>query len=97
MWEHGGWGELGLQEEKGRLEPTLVGGVLAGRPVTQVAAGSSHTVCVSAEGEVFLWGSGYCGRLGLGDEEGRLELTLVGGVLRGRVLILVAGGGDHTD
>ena len=51
-----------------------------------VAAGWKHTVCVSAEGEVFSWGSGNAGCLGLGDTESKLEPVQVRGVLEGRAV-----------
>ena len=37
--------------------------------VTAVACGKDHVVVVGSEGEVFAWGSGADGKLGLGNEE----------------------------
>ena len=48
------------------LKPKLVGGPLKGKKVTYVAAGKSHTVCVT-EGDTYTWGSGQYGQLGHGD------------------------------
>ena len=50
--------------------PRLVtGGFPQGTRVALVAAGGSHTACVTALGHVFSWGGGMLGRLGHGDEE----------------------------
>ena len=37
--------------------------------VIAVAAGPQHVVAVGSDGEVYTWGCGIDGRLGLGDEE----------------------------
>ena len=37
--------------------------------VTAISCGPYHVVAVGADGEVFSWGSGKYGQLGLGDEE----------------------------
>lgn len=38
----------------------------AGRAVTQVAAGQEHSLALGAGGEVWAWGNGAYGQLGLG-------------------------------
>jgi len=35
--------------------------------ISSIAAGSSHSIAVTADGEVYTWGSGSFGRLGHGD------------------------------
>ena len=42
-------GELGVGGNENRVVPTLVRGELQGRKVLQVAAGVTHTVCVTAD------------------------------------------------
>ena len=37
--------------------------------VTAVGCGKNHVVVVGSEGEVFAWGNGGDGKLGLGNEE----------------------------
>ena len=37
--------------------------------VTSISCGPQHVVAVGHDGEVFAWGNGKDGRLGLGDEE----------------------------
>jgi E3 ubiquitin-protein ligase HERC2 len=45
-------------------EPARVAGPLLRVTVAAVAAGSRHTACLSAAGELYTWGTGYNGRLG---------------------------------
>ncbi|KAJ6657257.1 hypothetical protein lerEdw1_002624 [Lerista edwardsae] len=49
-------------------QPKIVEALL-GYEITQVACGASHILAVSNEGEVFAWGRGDNGRLGLGTQE----------------------------
>ena len=46
-------------------------------PIRAVACGSNHTVAASHRGFAYAWGWGEQGRLGLGDEEGRLTPELI--------------------
>lgn len=39
---------------------------LNGRPVLRVSCGYSHTGCIVAGGDVYLWGSAATGKCGLG-------------------------------
>ena len=72
-----------------------------GKRVVHVAAGTSHTICSTADGSVFAWGAGADGKLvhTLGaepDESDWLVPTLVGGDLRNKVVMQVAAGGQHS-
>ena len=71
-----GWG-LG-PDQQSRVVPTLVTGLLKTKSVVQVAA-----ECLTADGLLFVCGSGTFGRLGIGDTERRLAPTLVRGELEG--------------
>ncbi len=49
--------------------------------VVQAACGGTHTLALTAEGRIFIWGRGSFGRLGLGDERDRyspVEVKLPG-------------------
>jgi alpha-tubulin suppressor-like RCC1 family protein len=48
----------------GRVE-----GLLASKKIVQVACGFHHTICLTADGELFAWGGGKEGSLGLGNWE----------------------------
>ena len=44
--------------------------------VIAVACGPSHVVVVGSEGEIFSWGNGASGRLGLGTEENQYAVFI---------------------
>jgi len=57
-----------------------------------VAAGRVHTVAVTSEGALWVWGMGNCGQLGLGDLNNRLAPARVGAeeAFRGSQVLTVA-------
>jgi len=57
-------------------EPVLVEGRPAGR-IVDVAAGQTHGAFVTSKGELYMWGFGLSGQLGLGDRESRTAATPV--------------------
>ena len=96
-----GWGrneksQLGVGDTEMRVVPTLVTGLLKTKTVVQVAAGLEHSACLTADGLVFVCGSGGHGQLGGGDTEDRAAPTLVRGELQGRKVLQVAAGAGHT-
>ena len=62
----------------------------------QVCAGFSHTVCVTADGAAFAFGSNSFGQLGLGDTKGGDVPTLLGEELENKSVVQVAAGGGHS-
>ena len=93
---NGDVGQLGIGDTESRVVPTLVRGELQGRKVLQVAAGASHTVCVTEDGAVMSFGYNMNGQLGLGDTENRLVPTLLRGELENKPVIQVTAGSVHT-
>ena len=78
-WGAGRDGQLGHNNREDRLVPMqLAGEALGGAAAVLVAAGASHTVAVTLEGELWVWGCGRWGQLGLGRHTNRLAPTLVG-------------------
>ena len=75
---------------------TLVGGGLVGKRVVGVSASDSHSVAVTADGEVFSWGEGDSGCLGHGNEEDVLTPKQVEGILTGLHVVTVAVDDMHT-
>jgi alpha-tubulin suppressor-like RCC1 family protein len=76
-WGNGGGGRLGLGDEDDRSLPSMVGGM---PPVSIISAGFDFTVAccrsnkavdegTKAEPEVYVWGCGKDGRLGMGTED----------------------------
>jgi len=94
-WGNGRFGPLGHNDGENRLVPTqLPGEALSGAAAVQVVAGAHHTVAVTLEGELWVWGHGGFGQLGLGDETNRLSPTLVG--IGESQVLTVACGSVHT-
>jgi alpha-tubulin suppressor-like RCC1 family protein len=81
------------QVEAGRFAPPGQGD--APERVVFVAAGTRHTVAVTAGGRLYTWGDGQRGQLGHGDNYFRLVPTLVVTQDSGRVL-MAACGEAHT-
>jgi alpha-tubulin suppressor-like RCC1 family protein len=79
VWGEGSSGQLGLGDTNDRRVPTLVGAeeVLGGSKVRTIACGKVHTLAVTEAGELWEWGKGAQGRLGLNDEQDRLVPTRV--------------------
>ena len=76
--------------------PFLAGGDMSGMQVAQVAAGGSHMLCVTINGEIFSWGlnddgCGHIGCLGIGlgawEQDDWPMPVLVGKDLQGRQMI----------
>jgi len=91
----GSWGRLGLGDVADRLVPSPLAG-FAGAKVAFVAAGASHSVAVTVEGDVWSWGCGKSGCLGINVED-RLKPALLGREkFGGAQIVLVAAGLSHT-
>ena len=76
VWGAGEFGQLGLGGRRDVSTPQVVSPRAAQR-VTMVACGLSHTVIATDDGGVYTAGCGLYGRLGVGDEKDRVQLTLV--------------------
>lgn len=100
VWGKGDDGRLGLGADGDRLRPAQVHG-FGGERVAMVAAGTHHSAAVTRRGELYAWGAGDGGRLGLGQdaaivEGGKRTPSRVGaGIFRTRV-VMVACGGRHS-
>eukprot|EP01088_Endostelium_zonatum_P016117 TRINITY_DN4225_c0_g1_i1.p1 TRINITY_DN4225_c0_g1~~TRINITY_DN4225_c0_g1_i1.p1 ORF type:complete len:936 (+),score=205.63 TRINITY_DN4225_c0_g1_i1:53-2860(+) len=99
VWgDEGSHGVLGLSNHDGEshVEATpLLLVSLQGKQVTSIRAGLTHSICLTASGEVYVWGEGTGGRLGLGDHNDRTEPTLVP-VLKDMKIIQVQCGYFHS-
>jgi RCC1 and BTB domain-containing protein len=94
------YGQLGHGDRTCKHLFTLVArdpGPFGGACIVMAAAGSAHSVVVSAEGDVFTWGRGVLGRLGHNDEQDRLAPAKLGKErFGGGKIVFVAAGGFHT-
>lgn len=61
----GDYGKLGHGNCTTQKQPRLVGGALSGRVVKFIHAGYRHSAAVTEEGELYTWGEGDHGRLGI--------------------------------
>ena len=89
-WGDNMGGQLGT--EGGGLLP--VAG-LEGLPIVKISGGRVHSCALSAEGEVWSWGSGRNGRLGQGSSRDSPQPGVVEG-LEGWRVVGMACGFDHT-
>ena len=92
----GGWGRLGLGDVADRMVPSRLASGFGGSKVAFVAAGASHSLAITVEGDVWSWGCGRHGCLGLNVED-RLEPASLGREkFGGAQIIMVAAGLSHT-
>ncbi|KAH7476511.1 hypothetical protein PRIC1_000521 [Phytophthora ramorum] len=75
-WGNGDDGRLGHGNHESCLVPTLVNS-LKDTPVSSIACGGSHSGVVSSSRDVFTWGNGAFGQLGLGKTRSRCVPTRV--------------------
>lgn len=59
-------GKLGIQTDRDHVEPIEME-FFRGKNVVRIAAGCDHSAVVTAEGDVYTWGFGQHGALGLDD------------------------------
>ncbi|XP_015228322.1 PREDICTED: alsin-like isoform X2 [Cyprinodon variegatus] len=62
-WGRGSEGQLGHGDQLARLQPLCIKS-LTGQEVIKVAAGSHHSLALTAQCQVYSWGSNMCGQLG---------------------------------
>ncbi|XP_063743764.1 alsin-like isoform X3 [Eleginops maclovinus] len=62
-WGRGSEGQLGHGDQLARLQPLCIKS-LTGEEVIKVAAGSHHSLALTAHCQVYSWGSNMCGQLG---------------------------------
>lgn len=59
------FGQLGLGDFKPRTGPCVVGGEMVGKRIVQAACGDDFTVVATADNQIYSWGRGDNGRLGV--------------------------------
>ncbi|XVF04869.1 hypothetical protein REPUB_Repub05bG0122200 [Reevesia pubescens] len=70
------YGQLGNPQADGKV-PTHVEGKLSKSFVEEISCGAYHVAVLTSRTEVYTWGKGANGRLGLGDADDRNSPTLV--------------------
>ncbi|MDB6174478.1 MAG: hypothetical protein JWL59_3789 [Chthoniobacteraceae bacterium] len=99
-WGDGSYGELGNNSTTSSLVPTMVNasGVLSGKTVVAVTAGSLHSLALCSDGTVAAWGHNGYGQLGNNSTAQSNVPVLVGtaGVLVGKTVVSVDAGIYHS-
>jgi len=85
---------LGHGDDQDQLLPKNVEAFIAGRRVVAVSAGDGHSLALTADGAVWSWGWGSCGKLGHGDLQNQLRPKKVE-ALAGRRVVAVSAE-DHS-
>ena len=80
---------------KGHLEPKLIVG-LEGEGIVEVGIGSTHGAAISDGGDLYVWGAGIFGQLGVGDYGVYQTPQLLESLQDGSTLRQVAIGQSHT-
>lgn len=90
-------GRLGTGDELPRLEFTRLDVFGIAMPAVMAACGSEHTIILTAAGDVWVFGDGGGGQLGLGDLQDRFVPTKVSAEsFRGAKIGMVAAGAFHS-
>jgi alpha-tubulin suppressor-like RCC1 family protein len=99
-WGYNPLGELGNGSTANSSLPVAVdtSGVLAGKTLTQITAGDSHTCALDTAGAAYCWGYNYYGELGDGSSADSSVPVAVdtSGVLAGKTLTQITAGDLHT-
>ena len=91
------YGQLGLGHTASVTAPQRIIEGLEGVEVADISCGGWHSALLTTEGEVYVFGRGEYGRLGIGDKTGssKLRPTLVK-ALEGTRMVQLSCGGSHT-
>lgn len=89
-WGNNANGQLGLGDTESRLEPVIVN-ALAGKQVVAIASDVTHTLVLTASGDVYAMGSNTDNQVAGTDERRVLEPTLVEGLPKDIIAVTAAG------
>lgn len=98
-WGRNDSGQLGNSSSVSSSSPVAVrqsSGALLGKTVVAIAAGSRHSLALSADGTMAAWGAGTFGQLGNGTNSSTVPVAVNQGVgaLAGKTVVTVAAGND---
>ena len=99
-WGSGSSGQLGNNSTTNSSIPVAVNttGVLAGKTIKQISAGTSHTCAIASDDKAYCWGAGSSGQLGNSSTTNSLIPVAVNttGVLAGKTIKQISAYGFHT-
>ena len=94
-WGNGDKHRLGHGSTSKEYVPRVVRALSDKAPVISVACGLGHTMALLVTGQIFSWGNGSNGRLGLGDTQDRSVACLVA-ALKDTIVTEVFSGASHS-
>ena len=99
-WGNGSGGRLGNSSTASSSVPVAVNttGVLAGKTIKQISAGSSHTCAIASDDKAYCWGMGTFGALGNSSTTNSSVPVAVNttGVLAGKTIKQISASNLHT-
>ena len=99
-WGDNTYGQLGNNSTASSSVPVAVdtSGVLSGKSIVQITAGSAHTCAIASDNQVYCWGSNANGRLGNNSTTNSLVPVAVNtsGVLSGKTVIQISAGASYV-
>ncbi|EFN61765.1 RCC1 and BTB domain-containing protein 1 [Camponotus floridanus] len=75
-WGYNGVGQLGIGNYVNQMTPSRVGSLI-GVVIIKVACGYAHTLALSDEGKLYVWGGNSYGQLGIGNKTNACNPVLV--------------------
>lgn len=91
----GEYGQLGCGDIKTQFQPKKVESVLENHKVQFIACGAMHCAAITNNGEMYTWGKGEDGQLGIGTKENQFIPTVVH-TLHNESIVTCALGMWHT-
>ncbi len=99
-WGSNDRGQLGNGSNSNSNVPVAVNdsGVLSGKDIKQISAGSYHTCAVTSDNKAYCWGASFTGQLGNGSSSNSNVPVAVNdsGVLSGKDIRQISAGNYHT-
>ena len=80
------------------IDITSEANLFEGKTISQISAGSVHSLALDSEGQIYAWGANYNGQLGNGDTTSSNTPVKVdtSGVLAGKTISQISAGGVHS-
>jgi len=91
VWGDGSSYQLGLGENRTQSSSPYLVTSLRLTPIVSISCGSEHTVAVTAQGGLYVWGSNKKGQLGIGQDKGHAAYPVEVTGLPNPILSAVAG------
>jgi alpha-tubulin suppressor-like RCC1 family protein len=100
-WGRNNLGQLGNGTNTNSNVPVAAStsGALAGKTITAIAAGESHSLALASDGRVYAWGANVGGQLGTGITTYYNTLPVAvstSGALAGKTITAIAAGAYHS-